>query len=278
MGWRWLAFALSGVGVLVAAGASIAVVALRRRPPATSPEPVAARPPRATPDALIAQAYALANEAAECNTFLHRQQEGGTEDMTETTEQEAPGEAATEPPKVATKYADIGDRVAGVLSAAEDAAQQIRTEARSEADGLLSAARTEADGIRREAEAYDDEVRTAVETFASERRREADADVQRLLTESEAQARATRQAAEAMARQIEEDGIRRGQALRDESQAVEERLKKALVSFRRITAELEELVGTGAPSSTGESLADALRPYGHGQDRKPLAAVPADDA
>jgi hypothetical protein len=78
-----------------------------------------------------------------------------------------------------------------------------------------------------------------------------------------------------MARQIEEDGKRRGQALRDESKAVEERLRKALAGLRRMTAELEELVGPAA--TTGETLADALKPYSRGKDEPALTIVRADD-
>ena len=49
-----------------------------------------------------------------------------------------------------------------------------------------------------------------------------------------------------MARQIEEDARRRGQALRDESRAVEERLKKAAQGLRRMTTEIDELLGAPA--------------------------------
>ena len=71
-----------------------------------------------------------------------------------------------------------------------------------------------------------------------------------------------------MARKIEEDGLQRGQTLRDESRDVEDRLKKALVGLRRMTAQLEELVGAPAAAQTdgSESLADALRPYGQREE------------
>jgi cell division septum initiation protein DivIVA len=275
----WTTALLAVAGLLLVLATSVTLVVRRTRRSSARHAHVAASPRSASPEELVALARALANEAAECNTFVHRQRQGGTGDMGETTEHEPAVTAVPAPSgQVAKSYADIGDRVAGVLSAAEDAAQQIRADARTDAEGILGSAKTQAERLRREAEAYDAEIRGAVETFASERRREADAEIQRLLTESETQARATRQAAEAMARQIEADGVRRGQALRDESKVVEERLKKALVGFRRITAELEDLVGAGAPGESGESLADALKPYGRTDERKPLAAVPSDDA
>ena len=82
-----------------------------------------------------------------------------------------------------------------------------------------------------------------------------------------------------MARQIEEDGRRRGQALREESKAVEERLKKALVGLRRMTVEIEQLLGC-APED-GETLADALKPYGKGagdDNAPPLVASRNDES
>ena len=48
-----------------------------------------------------------------------------------------------------------------------------------------------------------------------------------------------------------------------EELSVEERLKKALSGLHRMTAQLEELVGTPTGAQTdGESLVDALKPYG----------------
>ena len=80
-----------------------------------------------------------------------------------------------------------------------------------------------------------------------------------------------------MARRIEAAGRQRGQQLREESQAVEERLKKALVGLKRMTVQLEELVGT--PTADDESLTDALKPYSRSDERlPPLTAVPSDDA
>jgi len=159
-----------------------------------------------------------------------------------------------------TSYTDIGERVAGVLSAAEAAAEQIQEDARRGAEEILNTARQDADKVLGEADTYNADTRAAVDSYASELRREAEQGAQKQLADGESQARATRQAAEAMARQIEEAGWKRGQALRDESKVVEERLKKALVGLRRMTMELEELVG-GA--SQPESLADALRPVSH---------------
>ena len=136
---------------------------------------------------------------------------------------------------------------------------------------LIARAYALAKEVRRETMAYDSDTRAAVGAYAIERRRDAEQQVQKQLADAEVQARATREAAEEMARQIEEDGRQRGHALREESRAVEERLKKALFGLRRMTVELEELVGTPAAQTDGESLADALKPYGQrDEEMQPL--------
>jgi cell division septum initiation protein DivIVA len=176
-----------------------------------------------------------------------------------------------------SSYADIGDRVAGVLAAAEAAANQIQEDARGSAHEILSAAHDDADRLRREVTAYEADTRAAVDSYASDRRREAEQDVQTLLADGEAQARATRQAAEAMARQIEEAAKQRGAALREESRSVEERLKKALTGLRRMSTDLEDLLG--APVDDGESLVDALKPYAQRDaEQAELAATRSDEA
>lgn len=185
----------------------------------------------------------------------------------------APGAASGHAP---SSYADIGERVAGVLAAAEAAANQIREDARSEAEGILGAARLDADTLRQEAAAYDADTRAAVESYVSERRREAALEVEKHLAESEAQARATRHAAEAITRQIEYAERQRGEVFREVSEAVEDRLTEALLGFRRMTADVEGLLGT--PAVSGESLTDALKPTGpHTEEAQPLVAVPTEE-
>lgn len=130
-----------------------------------------------------------------------------------------------------SSYAEIGERVAGVLSAAEAAADRIRADARQEAEALLGQARQEAEQIRADATAG-----------------------------GAAQARATREAAEELARDIEEAAWQRGQALREQSRAVEEWLQKAVQTLHRMTAQLEDLPGAPPSPTEGESLADALKP------------------
>lgn len=259
-----LAAGIGGALILLVTGGL--VVRLRRRPATAVAEPM-------PPDELIARAHALATEAAECDKYLHAQRDGGIRAMTETADHGLSAPDLSSQP-ITSSYAEIGERVAGVLAAAETAAHQIREDARSSAEEVLSIAREEADALRRDASAYDADTRAAVESYASDRRREVDQEIQKQFADSESQARATRQAAEAMARRIEDDAKRRGQALREESRAVEERLKKAAQGLRRMTAEIEELLGTD--DGGGESLTDALRPYSQ-RPELPVSATPEDD-
>ena len=269
-GTSWAPIAVgAGTALLVLLASGAAVARTRRRPRERAQAPVAE-----TPGQLIERAVALANEVEECDMLLGGQRDEGIRGMTEAVDRDLSSAPAT--PRESSSYADIGERVAGVLAAAETAANQIREDARLAAEEGLSVARQEADEVRKKAAAYDADTRDAVDSFAATRRREAEQEIQRQLADSEAQARATRQAAEAMARQIEEDGRRRGQELREESKALEERLKKALVGLRRMTVEIEQLLGP--PGEEGESLADALKPYGKREgDAQPVVASPTTD-
>lgn len=263
----WRLLLLGGVGVLTVLFVSGGLVARQRRP-----RPAATVPNRReTPAELIARAHALAKEAAGCDKYVHGQRDEGITAMSETADHDRSVASGTTSTPGSSAYTDIGERVAGVLTAAETAASQILDDARASAEDVLDAARQDAEAVRREVETYVADTRAAVESYASDRRREAEQAVQKQLTESEAQARATRQAAEAMAQQLEEAARQRGQALRDETRVVEERLKKVTVGLRRMTAEIEELLAT---AGNGESLTDALRPYSQ-RDEAPATSVAA---
>ena len=251
-GWSVVVGGLVGAALLVVALLLAKVVRARRR---------AARTPE-TARELIARAYALAKEAFECDMLQAHQRNEGIAGMSESAEHDHPAAQAASS-SGSRGYAEIGERVAGVLSAAEAAADEIRAGARQDAEELLRVAKGEADQVHRDAAAYERDTRSAVDSYATNRRREAEQQVQRQLADAEGQTRATREAAEEMARRIEEEARLRGQTLREESKAVEERLKKALSGLHRMTAQLEELVGTPTAAQTdGESLADALKPYG----------------
>jgi hypothetical protein len=180
----------------------------------------------------------------------------------ETTSEPRADEAAAKP------YADIGERVAGVLAAAEQAAAQIKSDAEEQAAALrrraeeeasarVEQAKQDAEKTRAEAERDVRETREAVDSYASQRRREAEEQSQRMLAEAETEARAVREAAEQMAARIEDTAKRRQEAVREETRLVEARMQRALEGFRQMTARLEELLET-PEAEESETLVEAL--------------------
>ena len=173
-------------------------------------------------------------------------------------------------PAQAKGYTDVGEAVAGVLRAAEEAAEKIRAEARAQAIEIVEAARgnasarideltREAERTRHDAEDYANDIRQAVDSYGSQQRREAEEEARRIVADAEKQARATREAAEEMAGQIESEARRRHDGLRDEIRSLEERRQRVLVGLRELAAELNELFPELAPAKRDDAeLLDAL--------------------
>ena len=175
--------------------------------------------------------------------------------------------------EVATKgrndHAETGSRVAGVLNAAEEAAETIRDEARRHADEVLRQANAdaatrvedltrEAERVRAEADDYARDIRAAVDSYGTQARREADEEARKLLSDAEEQARATREAAQAMANQIEEDVRRRHESLAREAKSLEERRQRVLDGLRDLAAQLQDALVEPTNRDMDQSLADAL--------------------
>ena len=157
-------------------------------------------------------------------------------------------------------YADPGGHVAGVLRAAEDAAEQIRADARAEAAEIVRSAQR----VRDEADAYALDVRQPVEAYANQQRREAEEEARKAAAGAEAEARALREAAQEMARGLEDETRRRREALREETRALEERRNRALDDLREIASGLEDVLVTKrdrpqAPSSLDDALSITRR-------------------
>ena len=173
-------------------------------------------------------------------------------------------------PAQAKGHTDVGEAVAGVLRAAEEAAEKIRAEARTQAIEIVEAARgdatarieeltREAERTRHDAEDYANDIRQAVESYGSQQRREADEEARRILAQAEQQARATREAAQQMAGKIEGDARLRNDGLRDEIRSLEDRRERVLIGLRELAAELNELFPELTAGQRGEAqLLDAL--------------------
>jgi seryl-tRNA synthetase len=121
-------------------------------------------------------------------------------------------------------YADFGERVAGILNAAETAAAEIRSEAERVAEELRRRAADEA------------------EAYAGTRRSEADAEADRLVAQASADAAAVRDAVYAAAQRISDEGTRTLEALRTEARALENRFETAVDDLRGLIGQLENVV------------------------------------
>lgn len=172
--------------------------------------------------------------------------------------------------RVANEYSDVGSRVTGILEAAEQAAEQIRSDSlrqahetmrRAEADAQarIEELTREAERVRVEADDYARDIRQAVDSYGTQARREAEEEARHLVTDAEEQARATREAAQAMAEQIQEDARRRNESLQRDAKALEERRQRVLDGLRDLVAQLQDaLVEPSRVAREDESLVDAL--------------------
>jgi hypothetical protein len=164
--------------------------------------------------------------------------------------------------------ADLESRVAGILEAAKQAAEQIRTDARNEAAGIrreaeeAAAARSqqaeqEAERVRLQAEREAADIRRNGEAGATERRREVEDQARKTLGAADAQARATREAAAEMAKRIEHAARGREAGLQRETEPLEARLRQALSGLRELASQLEELGGTPRQQTSEERPAES---------------------
>jgi cell division septum initiation protein DivIVA len=165
---------------------------------------------------------------------------------------------------------DVGSRVTGILEAAEQAAEQIRSDALREAHDTLRRAEAdaqvrideltrEAERIRAEADDYARDIRQAVDSYGTQARREAEEQARQELTGAEQEARAVREAAQEMAEQIQAEARRRHETLHREAKALEERRQRVLDGLRDLAAQLQDaLVEPTRATREDDSLVDAL--------------------
>ena len=184
-------------------------------------------------------------------------------------ESERQGSSDEEATNSRMDHGETGSHVAGVLNAAEDAAETIRAKARRDADEILRDAK--ADGaarveeltregarVRLEADDYARDIRAAVDSYGTQTRREAEEQARKLLADAEEQARATREAAQEMGVELEADARRRHESLVRETRSLEERRQRVLDGLRDLAAQLQDALVEPTSRDVDESLADAL--------------------
>lgn len=171
--------------------------------------------------------------------------------------------------------ASVGDRVTGILAAAEDAAQEMRRQAREEADAILHEAETasaarmreltrDADRLRSEVQDEIRDLRLAVDAYAKRRRAEAEEYARSLREAAELKFQEAEQAAAGALKRAEEEVRRRHHELLEQTRSLHERRTKLVDELRRLAADLEEAIETvsrgssAAETPPAESLPETL--------------------
>jgi hypothetical protein len=176
-------------------------------------------------------------------------------------------------------YARLGEQVTAVLTTAEQAAAEIRESARRDAEQLrlhaeqgATAARVEAEALRADADAYREQTRAAADTYAADTRRTADEEAAKARSALGEEARSVREEAKRKAAEIEAEALQRREALIQSAAHLEERIAGMAITFRGLTAELEDLLppkrrpagepsaGERADGAGDEALGQALQP------------------
>ncbi len=162
------------------------------------------------------------------------------------------GGAEPTPSEVAQRELDqVGRHTAGVLTAAGEAAAEIRGDAEADATDSLEQARIEANAMRVEADDYADRVRAEAEEYSEAERGKADA----YATEQREVAEAVLQRASAEAEAEAEAIVAEGQTRRD---ALETVISDLVGRRDKLLDELEGLAGSIAGTASrvrGESVA-----------------------
>jgi hypothetical protein len=177
-----------------------------------------------TTQARVHAARAIAIEALERNMVRSENAEGRLEPVEENIVRPAvEGHNARETGvehESAPDVTQLGDRVAAVLRAAEEAAEQIRTDAQAAAERITRQADHEA------------------KARLDESRREA----VRVLSDAETQARASREAAEAMVQRIQESARSLEEEVREQERMIRGRMQRYLAGLRDVSGQIEAVL------------------------------------
>jgi hypothetical protein len=186
-------------------------------------------------------------------------------------------------------YAELGEHVAGVLKAANEAAARIRQEAAIEAERIAEVSRKEAtttlaeanrdadkllfeaDQRRAEANETAKATRKAADAYAGQQREEAEAHASRLIAHAEQEATQRASVAE-----------KRHKTLEDNIDRTELRLEQLVAGLRELASRLESVVhpnGAGAEKATQSSTEQGdptAEPNATPATREPTPAIASD--
>lgn len=190
-------------------------------------------------------------------------------------------------------YAEVGERIAAILNAAEASAEQIRTQARAEAAEIVRRAHetaasrmteltAEPERLRDEARAQADAARAAADDYSAETRAAADAHARSLVDDAEREAASVREAAQQEVGRIEEEARRRQRELGEQIRSLGlvrdeavEAVRGAMSGLRESAQRLEsQVLPYVALSEEGAAEREAARGWSRLFRREaPLAAA-----
>jgi hypothetical protein len=129
-------------------------------------------------------------------------------------------ETAVQHESAPPEITQLGDRVAAVLRAAEEAAEQIRMDAQAAAE----------------------QVTRQAEQGANARLEESRREAVRVLSDAETQARASREAAEAMVQRIQESARSLEEEVREQERMIRGRMQRYLAGLRDASGQIEAVL------------------------------------
>lgn len=148
----------------------------------------------------------------------------------------------------------VGERTAGILTEAHEAAEQIKGDASRETRQQLVDANVTAEGLRGSAEEYSEKTREEADAYAGRTRRDADAVVDRAKAALQAEAAETRAGAEREAEQIVADANRKRTEIEARIAELEERRDAVLAELDRLASGIAGAAtrhrSSGPPGST----------------------------
>jgi hypothetical protein len=207
-------------------------------------------------DALLAPPQAAADRGLEEEAEVETERQVGNEEAGDSPHAVSPEGDLLESSAGAAEYAELGEHVASVLRAANEAAARIRQEAATDAERIAEATRSEAmatlsnanreadrlageaDQCRVEADEAAKATRRAAEAYGDEQRREAHAQAARIIAEADQEAA---HRADALAE--------RHEVLQDHVGRTEERLEQLVAGLRELASRLDEVLHPGAPAA-----------------------------
>ena len=162
------------------------------------------------------------------------------------------------------EFAKVGERTAGILTAAEEAAAKLRSEAKEHAERLRAEAQEHADRVRSQAEELAKRARTEAEKARSSAQEEAG----RAREAAEKKSKEIVAAAEAKAEGIIEDTVKRRRGMDEAVASLIQRRHEIAEEAQRLANELLEMVDSLREQAPFEDGAAGEPAAGPGPDFK----------